>query len=84
MKAAGETKGRFTTRIVVRETGITAHYLRRMEEEGLLKPGRTPGGNRLYTRADLAMIRRVLELRRKGTNLASISKILKKRFTGQG
>ena len=84
MKVAGETKGRFTTRIVIREMGITTHYLRRKEEDGLLNTGRSPGGYCLYSRADLAVIRRVLELKAKGFNLADISKILRNRFTSQG
>jgi len=77
MKVGIKTVGRYSTRIVVRETGITTHYLRQMEREGLLSPGRIPGGHRLYTRADLAVIRRALELRRKGFSLDNIPKYLK-------
>jgi MerR family transcriptional regulator, repressor of the yfmOP operon len=44
--------------------GVTTRTLRYYQELGLLHPsGATPGGNRLYTSADVERLRRILELR---------------------
>lgn len=73
-------EGKYTTAIVVRLTGVPAHYLRRLDKEGLLEPGRTPGGQRLYTDKDIETIEEVKRLRNKGVNLAGISLMLKERY----
>ena len=47
-----------------RRAGVTTRTLRYYQEVGLLQPsGATPGGNRLYTDADVERLRRILELR---------------------
>ena len=44
--------------------GVTTRTLRYYQELGLLQPsGATPGGNRLYSSADVERLRRILELR---------------------
>lgn len=44
-------------------TGLPAHVLRYWESEfSLLKPGKTRGGQRLYTAADIELILRIKEL----------------------
>jgi MerR family transcriptional regulator, repressor of the yfmOP operon len=44
--------------------GVTTRTLRYYQEVGLLQPSSaTPGGNRLYTAADVERLRRILELR---------------------
>ncbi|MCJ8505403.1 MerR family transcriptional regulator [Kocuria flava] len=44
--------------------GITASKLRFLEDQGLVHPARTASGYRKFSRADIARIRRVLELQR--------------------
>jgi MerR family transcriptional regulator, repressor of the yfmOP operon len=47
-----------------RRAGVTTRTLRYYQEVGLLQPsGATPGGNRLYSAADVERLRRILELR---------------------
>jgi DNA-binding transcriptional MerR regulator len=47
-----------------RRARVTTRTLRYYQEVGLLQPsGATPGGNRLYSVADVERLRRILELR---------------------
>jgi MerR family transcriptional regulator/heat shock protein HspR len=50
--------------------------LRVYERRGLVDPGRTPGGTRLYSEADVARLLRIGELLREGLNLAGIARVL--------
>jgi DNA-binding transcriptional MerR regulator len=43
--------------------GVTTRTLRYYQEFGLLDPGQSPGGSRRYSDADVARLRRILELR---------------------
>lgn len=55
---------RFRIGEAARRAGVTTRTLRYYQEVGLLQPsGATPGGNRLYTAADVERLRRILELR---------------------
>ncbi|HEY2331516.1 MAG TPA: MerR family transcriptional regulator [Acidimicrobiales bacterium] len=50
--------------VVASRTGVSTRTLRYYEELGLIGPtGKSPGGNRRYSDADVACIERVLELR---------------------
>lgn len=54
-------------RTVSAETGVNAITLRAWERRyGLIRPVRTPSGHRLYTRADIELVRRVLLLQDQG------------------
>ena len=47
-----------------KRAGVTTRTLRYYQELGLLEPsGATPGGNRLYSEADVERLRRILDLR---------------------
>ena len=57
-------------------TGVHAQTLRNYERHGLLAPARSGGGNRRYSDADLARIRRIAELTDDGLPLAGVRRIL--------
>lgn len=56
--------------------GMEQHSLRQYERRGLLEPHRTPGGTRLYSDRDVAVLRRIGELLTEGLNLAGIRLVL--------
>lgn len=62
-------------------TGTGVQSLRLYERVGLIEPSRTAGGTRRYSDADIARLRRVVELAADGVNLAGIAAIL--RLEGQ-
>ena len=74
--------------MATRETGVYAisvaaemvsmqvQNLRVYERRGLLEPDRTPGGTRLYSRADVERLRRIRELLAEGLNIAGIARVL--------
>lgn len=57
---------------VVSRTGLTERALRHYEDEGLIAPGRSAAGQRLYSADDLAAIATISVLRRAGFGLAEI------------
>lgn len=57
-------------------TGVHAQTLRNYERQGLLTPARSHGGNRRYSDADLARIRRIVELTDDGLPLTGVQRIL--------
>lgn len=66
---------------VVAETyGLHPQTLRLYEREGLLKPSRSEGNTRLYTRHDIEQLEVILSLTRDlGVNLAGVEVILNMR-----
>lgn len=50
--------------------------LRVYERRGLVEPSRTPGGSRLYSRADIERLHRIRDLLADGLNLAGIARVL--------
>ena len=46
-----------------KRAGVTTRTLRYYQEVGLLSPGTTPGGTRVYDEDDVERLRRILELR---------------------
>jgi MerR family transcriptional regulator/heat shock protein HspR len=50
--------------------------LRIYERRGLVNPGRTTGGNRRYTDADIARLRRIAQLAAEGLNLEGIRMVM--------
>ena len=74
-----DEEGKYVMSIAVSMTGVDAHRIRRYEAAGVLKPCRTGGGQRLFSDADIVLIREVAELEREGVNLKGIRVILEMR-----
>jgi DNA-binding transcriptional MerR regulator len=51
-------------------------FLRRLESEDLVRPGRSVGGQRRYSRAEIDRVARVNELAGEGLTLAGIKRLL--------
>ena len=67
----------YPIRYVARETGLHPQTLRLYERAGLLRPLRSEGNTRLYSRRDMEQLRRILALTREHrVNLAGVSLIL--------
>lgn len=56
--------------------GVHPQTLRIYERKGLLEPGRTSGGSRRYSDADLSRLQRIAQLTEDGVNLAGVRRIL--------
>lgn len=56
--------------------GVHPQTLRIYERKGLVRPGRTGGGSRRYSEADIALLRRIQDLTNDGLNLAGVKKVL--------
>jgi len=56
--------------------GVHPQTLRIYERRGLINPGRTSGGNRRYSEADIARLKRVAELAAEGMNLEGIRHVM--------
>ena len=67
---------RFTSREVIRLTGITARQLQWWDERGIVVPARE-GHRRLYSMEDVAEVAVICELRRKGFSLQRVRKVVR-------
>lgn len=56
--------------------GMGQQTLRMYERKGLVAPGRTDGGTRLYSDSDLVRLRRIADLLSEGLNLAGVGMVL--------
>jgi MerR family transcriptional regulator, heat shock protein HspR len=56
--------------------GVHPQTLRIYERKGLVEPGRTRGGSRRYSEADIALLRRIQDLTTEGLNLAGVKRVL--------
>jgi MerR family transcriptional regulator/heat shock protein HspR len=56
--------------------GTGVQNLRAYEKAGLVEPGRTAGGTRLYSSDDITRMRRIAELVADGLNLNAIAMVL--------
>jgi MerR family transcriptional regulator/heat shock protein HspR len=56
--------------------GVHPQTLRIYERRGLINPGRPSGGNRRYSEADIARLKRVAELAAEGMNLEGIRHVM--------
>lgn len=56
--------------------GVHPQTLRIYERKGLVDPGRTSGGSRRYSDADIALLRRIQELTNDGLNLSGVKRVL--------
>ena len=73
----GSTRAVYAISVAAELTGTAVQNLRVYERHGLVEPARTGGGTRRYSEADLARIRRVLDLLADGLNLAGIALVLR-------
>jgi len=67
----------FAISVAAGRADLPIQNLRVYERHGLLEPARTPGGTRLYSEADILVLRRIAELLADGLNLAGIGRVLK-------
>ncbi|MGK0273779.1 MAG: MerR family transcriptional regulator/heat shock protein HspR [Ilumatobacter sp.] len=58
-------------------SGMHPQTLRIYERRGLVEPARTQGGNRRYSDADIAILRRISELTSEGMNLEGIRRVMR-------
>lgn len=56
--------------------GVHPQTLRIYERKGLVEPGRTTGGSRRYSEADIALLRRIQDLTNEGLNLAGVKRVM--------
>ena len=75
-KPAEKEVGKYTMGVTVRLTGVEAHRIRRFEESGLVEPARTEAGQRLYSDAEIELIREIARLEDQGINLEGVKAIL--------
>lgn len=67
---------RFTSRVVVRLTGITLRQLQWWDERGIVAPARE-GHRRWYSMEDLIEVSVICELRRRGFSLQGVRKVIR-------
>lgn len=69
---------RYVISVAAEMLGTQAYTLRYYERVGIIKPARTQGNLRMYSEADLTMLRRVMTLMYElGVNLAGVEVILR-------
>ena len=56
--------------------GVHPQTLRIYERKGLVAPGRTRGGSRRYSQADIDLLQRIQELTNEGLSLAGVKRVL--------
>jgi MerR family transcriptional regulator, heat shock protein HspR len=76
MEDGGTTSGLYAISVVAQLVGTGQQNLRLYERRGLLAPGRTAGGTRQYSDADLVVLRRIGQLLAEGLNLAGVAKVM--------
>ncbi|WP_435768505.1 MerR family transcriptional regulator [Nocardioides sp. SYSU DS0651] len=69
----------YTIGQVAEVLGVQPAALRRIEEQGLVRPDRSGGGQRRYSRAEVERLRDVLALTEEGVTLAGVRHVLELR-----
>jgi len=69
-------EGVFAISVAADRADLPIQNLRVYERRGLIEPARTPGGTRLYSEADIVVLRRIGQLLTEGLNLAGIGRVL--------
>ena len=73
-------RGRYMISVAAELVGMHPQTLRMYETKGLVRPGRTPGGTRLYSETDLERLRLIQSLTTElGLNLAGVEHVLRLR-----
>ncbi len=70
------TRAVYVISVAAELAGVHPQTLRIYERKGLLDPARTGGGNRRYSEADIAHLRRIQELTAVGLNLEGVRRVL--------
>ncbi len=55
---------------------LQSAFLRRLDREGIVQPARSDGGQRRYSRVDVAQVQHVTRMTEEGMSLAGIRRIL--------
>jgi MerR family transcriptional regulator, heat shock protein HspR len=71
-----DTRGLFAISVAAERADMQIQNLRVYERRGLIEPARTAGGTRLYSEADILLLRHIAELLTDGLNLAGIGRVL--------
>src|SRR5580698_3761048 len=70
------TRALYVISVAAELAGVHPQTLRIYERKGLVSPKRTGGGNRRYSDADIALLKRIQELTNAGVNLEGVRRIL--------
>ena len=73
---ADKNDGVFAISVAARMASMEIQNLRVYERHGLVFPGRSPGGTRLYSADDVSRLIRIGELLEDGLNLAGIARVI--------
>jgi MerR family transcriptional regulator/heat shock protein HspR len=76
VSVAADVRGVFAISVAAARADLPIQNLRVYERRGLLEPARTAGGTRLYSEADIVVLRRIGELLGEGLNLAGVGRVL--------
>ena len=71
-----DSRGVFAISVAAERADLPIQNLRVYERRGLLEPARTAGGTRLYSEADIVLLRRIAALLTEGLNLAGVRRVL--------
>jgi MerR family transcriptional regulator, heat shock protein HspR len=71
-----DSRAVFAISVAAERADMQIQNLRVYERRGLLEPARTTGGTRLYSEADIVVLRRIAQLLAEGLNLAGIRRVL--------
>jgi MerR family transcriptional regulator/heat shock protein HspR len=71
-----ETRAVYVISVAAELAGMHPQTLRIYERRGLVSPARTDGGNRRYSDADIAILKRISELADEGMNLEGIRRVM--------
>jgi MerR family transcriptional regulator/heat shock protein HspR len=69
-------EGVFAISVAADRADLPIQNLRVYERRGLIEPARSAGGTRLYSEADIVVLRRIGQLLTEGLNLAGIGRVL--------
>ncbi|MCL6520900.1 MAG: MerR family transcriptional regulator [Firmicutes bacterium] len=75
-RRSGEGEELFSIGTVERLTGLSSRQIRYYEAKGLVRPARTPGHQRVYTRAQVERLRQIKRWLDEGRSLQSIAREL--------
>jgi MerR family transcriptional regulator, heat shock protein HspR len=72
-----DQRPRYMISVAAELVGMHPQTLRIYESKGLVRPGRTPGGTRLYSERDLERLREIQRLTTElGLNLAGVRRVI--------
>jgi MerR family transcriptional regulator/heat shock protein HspR len=72
-----DDRPRYTISVAAELVGMHPQTLRVYETKGLIRPGRTPGGTRLYSDRDVEKLQTIQSLTNElGLNLAGVERVL--------